>query len=77
MPDEPWLNKSGWSYVPCHWMGFLVIFALVAMTLASIGVVELLAAKLGAPWISHLSVATFSAFLIADLSIAGRHSRRN
>lgn len=76
MSQDPWFVKTSWSYVPCQWKGFALIFALVAVFLASFGIFKLLAALLGAPWISYLSAASFAVILLVGLRTAERHSRK-
>ena len=74
MSDDSWFVKVGWSYVPCHWKGFALICALVAVFFASFGILRLLAVLLSAPWISYLSVVAFAVVLLLGLRTAERHS---
>jgi hypothetical protein len=65
----------GWSYVPCHWMGFVIIGVLVGALLVVVGILALASELLNAPWINHGSIAAFLVFWAVGMRIAHRHSR--
>jgi hypothetical protein len=75
MQREKWFEKVAWSYVPCHWKGFAIMFAVILPTLAAIFTGE---AVLGhfrygaADWLPFL--VFFPPAWLVMVGIAKRHS---
>lgn len=73
--DEIWFERWLWSYVPCHWKGWAVLFLHLAPFGAVIGLVVFVANLLEREWISDLVVIPFIVALFSLSRIAKRRSR--
>ena len=76
MNNEIWFERVLWSYVPCHWKGWAVLFTVVSMMLVSIATLAILASALDEPSINQLDVPIFAIGLIVMLRISRRQSKR-
>jgi hypothetical protein len=72
---ETWFERRLWSYVPCHWKGVAVLFAIAGACLLTLGILWLLASVLKAPWVNYGSPAALLVLWALGLRIARRHSR--
>ncbi len=73
---EIWFERWLWSYIPCHWKGWLFVFFLASCCLAGIGLLSLIASWVGHPdwgvWIPF-PVVIIAVWIAED--VASDHSR--
>ena len=71
LDDEIWFERVLWSYVPCHWKGWLLLFVTAFPTATAIVVLM----NLDRPKFSYLAIAIFVLALVWLMRTAKRHSR--
>jgi len=74
MADEVWFERWLWSYIPCHWKGWAILFTHVLLVLAAIGLLILTASQFERPWINDLDIIPFAIGLVSLMRICKRHS---
>lgn len=74
MKREIWFEKWLWSYMPCHWKGWVAMVAVIMPTVATILLVEYVANTLGYKNVDWLAILIFLIGWLSMLVIAKRHS---
>ena len=75
MNRNVWFQKVQWSYMPCHWKGWAILFATALPTVIAIIVTQKALVTLGhseADWLPW--VIFFVPALLSLMAIARRHS---
>ena len=75
MKREIWFEKVLWSYMPCHWKGWAILFAIALLTVIAIMLTQKALAAFGhsdADWLPW--VIFFLPALVSLMAIAKRHS---
>ncbi|SDA36627.1 hypothetical protein SAMN03159340_03761 [Sphingomonas sp. NFR15] len=71
---EIWFARVLWSYMPCHPMGFLVIFALVLFGMGAVSVGQWFLRLASIPGADSWPFLLISPTVVAGWIIAERHS---
>lgn len=74
MEKEIWFDKILWSYFPCHWKGWLSLFATVFAAVVSIFILRFITTLSGRPDLQDLAYLAFFPFFIIFMILAKRHS---
>lgn len=72
--NEIWFERWLWSYMPCHWKGWIIVILHIAATLAMASLLTLAANHFQQEWISDLAIIPLVAALFSLSLISKRHS---
>jgi hypothetical protein len=71
---EIWFSRMLWSYMPCHWKGWLFLIALALLGNGAVQGGAWLATEAGHPQWSEFSWASLVVLIVFSWWVAERHS---
>ncbi len=73
---EIWFERWLWSYVPCHWKGWLVLASVVTCSLVTIGLLSIAVRWAGHPdWDTWIFIIVFVVTMGILEAVCSDHSR--